>query len=73
MKPTEIKIIDFGSACMEVKTIYSYIQVLLVSYLSFYSILSNQAIELSCLIHFSTESLLQIAGSFTWVPVSFLV
>ncbi|KAH0885367.1 hypothetical protein HID58_061463 [Brassica napus] len=26
VKPTEIKIIDFGSACMEVKTIYSYIQ-----------------------------------------------
>jgi len=27
VKPTEIKIIDFGSACMEDKTVYSYIQV----------------------------------------------
>jgi dual specificity protein kinase YAK1 len=26
VKPTEIKIIDFGSACMEDKTVYSYIQ-----------------------------------------------
>uniref|UniRef100_A0A803KST9 Protein kinase domain-containing protein n=1 Tax=Chenopodium quinoa TaxID=63459 RepID=A0A803KST9_CHEQI len=26
MKPAEIKIIDFGSACMEDKTVYSYIQ-----------------------------------------------
>ena len=28
VKPTEIKIIDFGSACMEDRTVYSYIQVL---------------------------------------------
>lgn len=28
LKPTEIKIIDFGSACMENRTVYSYIQVI---------------------------------------------
>ena len=27
-KPAEIKIIDFGSACMENRTVYSYIQVI---------------------------------------------
>lgn len=27
VKPAEIKIIDFGSACMEDRTVYSYIQV----------------------------------------------
>lgn len=27
MKPAEIKIIDFGSACREDRTVYSYIQV----------------------------------------------
>lgn len=27
VKPAEIKIIDFGSACMENRTVYSYIQV----------------------------------------------
>lgn len=27
VKPAEIKIIDFGSACTEDRTVYSYIQV----------------------------------------------
>lgn len=27
VKPAQIKIIDFGSACMEDRTVYSYIQV----------------------------------------------
>lgn len=35
VKPAEIKIIDFGSACMEDRTVYSYIQ---VTYLLFLKI-----------------------------------
>lgn len=34
MKPAEIKIIDFGSACMEDRTVYSYIQVHVYVYLN---------------------------------------
>lgn len=32
VKPTEIKVIDFGSACMEGRTVYSYIQVSVIIY-----------------------------------------
>lgn len=34
VKPAEVKIIDFGSACMEDRTVYSYIQVTVASFCS---------------------------------------
>lgn len=83
VKPTEIKVIDFGSACMEGRTVYSYIQVLLlppykvlhaIFYLKSYRykkycicVLIMQGLLL-CI----AESLLQVSGSSSGLSVSFM-
>lgn len=67
-KPAEVKIIDFGSACMEDRTVYSYIQVIRGLHFIFniLKMISVSYTSSSC-----AEPLLQISRSAAWISVSF--
>lgn len=67
-----MKVIDFGSACMEGKTIYSYIQVLFepTQQSEFYAIVVFYRFEVKLLLFPFSEPLLQVSRSTSWLSVS---